>query len=122
MGMRSEREKLTHREASLCISGDVSVCFRICLNPWAFPSWFIPLCHTFPCECVVWSVLLQICPRTTVEGSRVSCAVLPTPCAPMCPPICARTLLRRSVCTYDGPMPGSSHLSVSVHLSGAFVL
>jgi len=67
-----EWEKLTHRESSLCISGDVAVCFRICLSPWAFPSWFIPLCHTFLYEYVTWSVLLQICPRTTMEGSRVS--------------------------------------------------
>lgn len=37
MGTRREREKLTHREASLCISGDVSVYFRMCLSPWAFP-------------------------------------------------------------------------------------
>ena len=70
--MRNEWEKLTHRESSLCNSGDVAVCFRICLSPWAFPSWFIPLCHTFLYEYVIWSVLLQICLRTTMEGSRVS--------------------------------------------------
>ena len=126
VGMRREREKLTHREASLCISGDVSVDFRMCLSPWAFPSWFIPLCCASLCEYTTWectSLYMSMYNHGRLPVHMLTCvshAALPTPCMLLC--VCMHFVLWQCVCPYDVPVPGSLHLPVSVHLSGAFVL